>query len=127
MEFDPAIFDRLREKSFTTECSICGKEHHRKNEVRFQSYCESCHAAYMREHRPKHSELTPEQKFKANSRAYANTYQRRGHLVAQCCERCGSSGAEKHHEDYAKPLEVNWLCRPCHLEMHSEQELEPLD
>lgn len=97
------------------KCSKCGCEHERNN----QRYCAACHAAYMREHRPKHSELMPEQKHKSNVRSYANVYQRRGKLLPQPCEKCGSD-AEKHHDDYSKPLEVRWLCRPCHLAEHRE-------
>ena len=45
---------------------------------------------------------------------------RRGDLVRQACSRCGNSRAVAHHEDYDKPLEVMWLCQPCHKQRHKE-------
>lgn len=35
------------------------------------------------------------------------------------CEICKEiMKLEAHHTDYAKPLVVNWYCRPCHSDVH---------
>ena len=49
-------------------------------------------------------------------RAIAN-----GKLKVRPCERCGFAlGIQAHHEDYSKPLDVVWLCTPCHGARHRE-------
>ena len=93
-------------------CSECGERHQRKG----QSYCNACHAAYMRGWRPAHP-LTPEQRMKDTARSYANVYRRRGNLVPEPCE-CGEEKVEMHHPDYQRPTHVQWMCRPCHLNLH---------
>jgi hypothetical protein len=42
-----------------------------------------------------------------------------GRLDRQPCEVCGLK-AEKHHDDYSKPLEIRWLCRRHHRDHHSK-------
>ena len=36
----------------------------------------------------------------------------------QPCEVCGEPRADRHHDDYDKPLDIRWLCRPCHIRHH---------
>ena len=45
---------------------------------------------------------------------------RTGELIKEPCERCGEIKVEGHHPDYAKPLEVVWLCKPCHTKAHEK-------
>ena len=45
---------------------------------------------------------------------------RRGLLVRLPCVRCGDEKSLAHHEDYDKPLDVMWLCQPCHKQRHKE-------
>lgn len=43
-----------------------------------------------------------------------------GALVREPCEVCAGPKSEAHHEDYAKPLTVRWLCRRHHVDRHLE-------
>lgn len=42
-----------------------------------------------------------------------------GYLRKEPC-RCGATNVEGHHPDYSRPLEVVWLCKPCHVREHSQ-------
>jgi hypothetical protein len=74
----------------------------------------------MRNNRKKHSELSDEQRLKANCRSYFNTYIKRGVINKQPCIKCNDIITEAHHEDYTKPLDVIWMCRACHLNHHEQ-------
>ncbi len=39
---------------------------------------------------------------------------RNGSLKKKKCY-CGNKKVEAHHEDYTKPLEINWLCKKHHI------------
>ena len=49
---------------------------------------------------------------------------RNGSLLRLPCIRCGEKKSVAHHEDYDKPLEVMWLCQPCHKQRHKELRTE---
>ena len=73
--------------------------------------------AYMREWRKTHP-LTDEQKRRDRCRSYAGVYLRRGALTRQPCFVCDADDAQMHHPDYGEPLNVVWLCRKHHLDVH---------
>ena len=48
-----------------------------------------------------------------------------GRLIKpNACECCGATNCriEGHHHDYAKPLDVKWVCRSCHMEIHRQED-----
>ncbi len=65
------------------------------------------------EFRKKHPE-----KYKAH-RAVSNAV-RDGRLTKQPC-KCKEIKVIGHHEDYSKPLEVIWMCRKCHYQLHRKE------
>jgi hypothetical protein len=70
-----------------------------------------------REHRRQWKGRNPE-KWKIYKMIYRE--RKAGRLVPpRECEICGESKpVEAHHEDYSKPLEINWFCHVCHLKYH---------
>ena len=43
---------------------------------------------------------------------------RDGKLKKEPCMFCGVTHVHAHHRDYAKPLDVIWLCPKCHHRLH---------
>ena len=45
----------------------------------------------------------------------------------ECCSGCGCSDTEHrieaHHYDYSRPLDVIWLCTPCHRRMDAQKRI----
>ncbi len=41
-------------------------------------------------------------------------------LIRQPCEVCGNKDSEAHHCNYEYPLNVNWLCKEHHVELHNK-------
>ena len=41
-----------------------------------------------------------------------------GRVVKRPCEVCGNPKSEAHHDDYSKPLDVMWVCRKHHADIH---------
>ena len=58
---------------------------------------------------------------KDKARQKLNSAVRRGkiHKPLYCSSCEGDKHLEAHHTDYSKPLEVLWLCRSCHRELHN--------
>lgn len=40
------------------------------------------------------------------------------YAIAQSCDVCGREPAVRHHQDYAKPTDVDWLCEYHHHLAH---------
>ena len=65
---------------------------------------------------------------KAQLAAYSKfrVAERRGDLTRpEQCEICGTeTNVQAHHDDYGQPLDVRWLCMPCHTIRHRELQVE---
>lgn len=109
------------------KCKECNKadvqENYDKNRLHYVEYeKERCQrpdrkqnaVEYQRKRRRKNPE-----KYLANQ--LAERAIKSGKLTKGACEICGSEKVEAHHDDYYKPLEVRWLCRKHHLELHGKQ------
>ena len=79
--------------------------------------------AYNRDRMKKQREgiISPEQKAKILARKMSAEAIRIGKLKRLPCELCGNIKTDAHHPDYSKPLDVRWLCRLHHRNIHRKQ------
>ena len=81
--------------------------------------CRSCCNAYMRAAR-RAGRYNYGYSQKERARATLKVGVRRGKIIRTPCAECGGQKVEGHHTDYAKPLQVVWLCRRCHRLRHHQ-------
>lgn len=117
----------MMKDGYLNKCKLCAinDEHlHRKNnrdkyqqyeKLRAQDPVRKAKAAeYQRKYRAKNK-----QKYKA--RTLIGNMLRDGKIQKTACEICGLSIAQAHHENYANPKKVRWLCETHHNAVHNDR------
>lgn len=106
------------------KCKECNKKDVRENRSKNVDYYREYDSArgnrqeqsYVRNYREKYPMKWAAHKLVGNA-------VRDGRLhKSNTCEECGNYHRKihGHHDDYAKPLSVRWLCPPCHKKWHNE-------
>lgn len=106
------------------KCKQCTKadstKHRNANIEKVREYDRS--RANSQNRKDKNTEITRlwRQEDRRRSRAHNAVARavRKGSLTPQPCQICGGTDVVAHHEDYDKPLDVNWLCQAHHKQHH---------
>ena len=107
------------------KCKECYKEGVRENYRKNRDY----YIKYEKERRKKPEWKIVREKFRGK---YEEKYPERlaakiilnhaietGKIKKQPCQICSAKRVEAHHEDYTKPLDVDWLCNMHHRQKHN--------
>lgn len=86
--------------------------------------CKSCTKAYRADYENRNRATIANWKIRDAQKRAARFAVRdalaSGALKRRPCEQCGAPNAQAHHEDYAKRLDVRWLCALHHAQRHQE-------
>ena len=126
IEKDEAKFyrDRSKKGNLSSWCKSCIKK--KQQTERGREAARKRTAKYGQTKRGKETQRKKDEKrkkaFPEKVKAYRAVKEalKIGRLFKKSCP-CGETKVEGHHEDYSKPLEVDWLCRKCHLELHRKE------
>ena len=105
------------------KCKECNKEDVRENRKvnieYYRAYDIKRGSRQTEEYRKRYKKENP---IKNGARTMVGNAVRDGKISkAERCEECGETcRLHGHHDDYAKPLEVRWLCAPCHFAWHGK-------
>jgi hypothetical protein len=94
------------------------KEKYRQYLIDWRKRNKDYHKNYRKTHPDKEAEQREKHLHKVKARSTLNNAVAIGHIERKPCGVCGDVSVEAHHHDYNKPLDVTWLCRAHHEEMH---------
>lgn len=101
----------FRQKLKKKLCSACGSEYFGYNR---KIVCTPCRDAIRRQRASE-----PEGLLRKNAYVAVRRALRSGSLQRGSCAICDEPDAQAHHENYAEPLNITWLCASCHDWRHS--------
>jgi len=107
---------------YLNKCKDCAKSDstsHRNNNIeKIRAYDRKRGSRQSREYLKEYRDKYPN-KYKAHN--MVNNAIRDGKLFSKPCCECGSEiDVHGHHDDYLEPLNIRWLCAPCHSQWHKE-------
>lgn len=99
------------------------KQHFHADKSRSQGLSYVCKKCYNKRFlKPENGSIRSRKKYpkQYKARSVLNNAIAKGKIKKpENCVKCNSTGIiHGHHEDYSKPLDVIWLCPPCHSEVH---------
>ncbi|MCP4082354.1 MAG: hypothetical protein GY743_19145 [Planctomycetaceae bacterium] len=106
------------------QCKACRKEyqkaHYGANRKQILEKQKAYNAAHREQHRESSAKWNGKNPLKRKAKDAVNYAIRDGRMTKPVlCECCGSKGKlHGHHVNYSKPLDVQWLCVPCHNQWH---------
>ena len=111
--------DISRPDNLDNRCKKCQSEVNRfyrlKNDKYFRKYRKANNFKYKHTMREQYKIWYYKNKEKTKAHAVLNYLIEKGDIERGACEICGLlKNTHGHHDDYTKPLDVNWLCRDCH-------------
>lgn len=123
------------------KCNICDTDKEDSEFYKGLKQCKPCYIAKVKNYRSKNIEKVRAYDRKRGNRqapGYLKEYRsnfpkkyratnmvnnaiRDGKLFKEPCEVCGREEfVHAHHDDYAKPLNIRWLCAAHHQQWHAE-------
>ncbi len=135
--------NRMNKDGLQRWCKICMKTYQAAYWQAHKEELDDCRKSYRADHKEEmanyqraylqtESGRTTHKRYRQNHSEKIKAHQavhivtRNGSLKRSVfCETCGlPTKTHGHHADYTKPLEVEWLCRKCHVKVHNKRRKE---
>jgi hypothetical protein len=130
-----------QKKGLKKQCSQCKTDkpfsefyHKERSRDGYYGQCVKCVLGNLKEYRKGRGKIINSISHRKSNKVYArknpekiqahntlNHARQRGEILRLPCgvPGCNNPTSEAHHEDYSKPLDVDWMCRKHHLEHHN--------